>query len=168
MAEYISDRAAARIDGRTILVAEPAGDRPPFPLLDWMLSIDFNTAGEEQVTNEYEGYLWSKRFFDQLEATIGPDALRRAMTAVVPLQAGTVGVRRFMDAVDDPGGIRRTTCSSATSSRPNASLRSATAAPPATARRPLAPELRPKRLSSRRTSSPPSASSSSTGSSPPL
>jgi hypothetical protein len=105
MAEYISDRAAARIDGRLIPVAEPAGDRPPFPLLDWMLTIDFNSAEEEQITNEYQGYVWSRRFFEQLEATIGPDALRQTIAAVVPLQAGTVGVRRFMDAVDDAGGV---------------------------------------------------------------
>jgi hypothetical protein len=88
-----------------IPVAEPAGDRPPFPLLDWMLTIDFNSAEEEQITNEYQGYVWSRRFFEQLEATIGPDALRRTIAAVVPLQAGTVGVRRFMDAVDDAGGV---------------------------------------------------------------
>ena len=105
MAEYISDRAAARIDGRIIPVAEPAGDRPPFPLLDWMLTIDFNSAEEEQITAEYEGYVWSRRFFEQLEATVGPDALRRTMAAVAPLQPGTVGVRRFMDAVDDAGGV---------------------------------------------------------------
>ena len=104
MAEYIADRAAARIDGRIIPVAEPAGDRPPFPLLDWMLTIDFNSAEDEQITAEYEGYVWSRRFFEQLEATIGPDVLRRTMAAVVPLQPGTVGVRRFMDAVDDAGG----------------------------------------------------------------
>ena len=105
MAEYISDRAAARIDGRLLPVVEPAGDRPPFPLLDWMLTIDFNSAEEEQITTEYEGYVWSRRFFEQLEATVGPDALRRTMAAVVPLQPGTVGVRRFMDAVDDAGGV---------------------------------------------------------------
>jgi hypothetical protein len=105
MAEYISDRAAARIDGRIIPVAEPAGDRPPFPLLDWMLTIDFNSAEEEQISNEYEGYVWSRRFFEQLEATVGRDALRRTMAAVVPLQPGTVGVRRFMDAVDEAGGV---------------------------------------------------------------
>ena len=105
MAEYVSDRAAARIDGRDFPVAEPAGDRPPFPLLDWMLTIDFNSAEEEQINAEYEGYVWSRRFFEQLEATVGPDALRRAMAAVAALQPGTVGVRRFMDAVDDPGGV---------------------------------------------------------------
>jgi hypothetical protein len=104
MAEYISDRAAARIDGRTIPVAEPAGDSPPFSLLDWMLTIDFNSAEEEQITAEYEGYIWSRRFFEQLEATVGPDALRRTIAAVAPLQPGTIGVRRFMDAVDDAGG----------------------------------------------------------------
>ena len=104
MAEYISDRAAARIHGRIIPVAEPAGDRPPFPLLDWMLTIDFNSAEDEQITAEYEGYVWSRRFFEQLEATVGPDALRRTMAAVAPLQPGTVGVRRWMDAVDDAGG----------------------------------------------------------------
>jgi hypothetical protein len=103
MAEYISDRAAARIDGRPFPMAEAAGDRPPFPLLDWMLTIDFATASDEQITNEYEGYYWSLRFVEQLEATIGPEALKRAMAIVVPLQAGTVGVRRFMDAIDDAG-----------------------------------------------------------------
>ena len=105
MAEYISDRAVARIDGRIIPVAEPAGDRPPFPLLDWMLTIDFNSAEEEQISNEYEGYVWSRRFFEQLEATVGPDPLRRTIATVAPLQPGTVGVRRFMDAVDDAGGV---------------------------------------------------------------
>ena len=103
MAEYISDRASARIDGRSFPVTEPAADRPPFPLLDWMLTIDFATAEEQDIRSEYEGYYWSKRFFDQLEATIGPDALKRTMAAVVPLQSGTVGVRRFMDALDDAG-----------------------------------------------------------------
>ncbi|HEV8574966.1 MAG TPA: hypothetical protein VGR43_09695, partial [Dehalococcoidia bacterium] len=103
MAEYISDRAAARIDGRSFPVSEPAGDRPPFPLLDWVLGIDFETAEEQAIVNEYEGYYWSKRFLDQLEATVGADALKRTMAAVVPLQAGTVGVRRFMDALDEAG-----------------------------------------------------------------
>lgn len=101
MAEYISDRAAARIDGRPLPAPEAAGDRPPYPLLDWTLTIDLNTAEEEQITSEYEGYYWSQRFFEQLEATVGPEAVRRTMAAVVPLQAGTVGVRRFIDAVDE-------------------------------------------------------------------
>lgn len=103
MAEYISDRAAARIDGRPLPAPETAGDRPPYPLLDWTIPIDLNTAEEEQITNEYEGYYWSQRFFEQLEATVGPEAVRRMMAAVVPLQAGTVGVRRFIDAVDEAG-----------------------------------------------------------------
>ena len=101
MAEYISDRAAARIDGRPLPAPEAAGDRPPYPLLDWTIPIDLNTAEEEQITSEYEGYYWSQRFFEQLEATVGPEAVRRTMAAVVPLQAGTVGVRRFIDAVDE-------------------------------------------------------------------
>jgi hypothetical protein len=103
MAEYISDRAAARIDGQPLPVPEPVGDRPPYPLLDWTLAIDLNTAEEEQITSEYEGYYWSQRFFEQLEATVGSEAVRRTMAAVVPLQAGTVGGRRFIDAVDEAG-----------------------------------------------------------------
>ena len=103
MAEYISDRAAARINGRPLPAPEAAGDRPPYPLLDWTIPIDLNTAEEEQITSEYEGYYWSQRFFEQLEATVGPDAVRRTMAAVIPLQAGTVGVRRFIDAVDEAG-----------------------------------------------------------------
>jgi hypothetical protein len=103
MAEYISERASTHLDGRELPVIEPAHDRPPFPLLDWLLTIDFNTAEEEQIQSEYEGYYWSERFFEQLEATIGADALERALAVVVPLPAGTVGVRRFMDALDEVG-----------------------------------------------------------------
>ena len=104
MAEYISARASAKLDGRDLPTVKLAHDRPPFALQDWLLTIDFNTAEEEQIQNEYEGYYWSERFFEQLEATIGADALKRALAIVVPLPAGTVGVRRFMDAVDDAGG----------------------------------------------------------------
>jgi len=104
MAEYISARASAKLDGRDLPTVKLAHDRPPFALQDWLLTIDFNTAEEEQIQNEYEGYYWSERFFEQFEATIGADALKRALATVVPLPAGTVGVRRFMDAVDDAGG----------------------------------------------------------------
>jgi len=104
MAEYISARASARLDGGELPAVGPTDDRPPFPLLDWLLTIDFNTAEEEQIQSEYEGYFWSERFFEQLEATIGADALKRALGVVVPLPAGTVGVRRFMDAMDEVGG----------------------------------------------------------------
>ncbi len=103
MAEYISDRAAARIDGRPLPTPETADDRPPYPLLDWTLTIDLNTAEEEQITSEYKGYYWSQRFFEQLETTVGSEAVRRTMAAVVPLRAGTVGVRRFIDGVDEAG-----------------------------------------------------------------
>lgn len=103
MAEYISNRASARIDGRPLPVVEPADDYAPFPLLDWMLAVDLTTAEEQAIYEVYEGYYWSERFFEQLEAYVGSDAVERTMAAVVPLPAGTVGVRRFMDALDDSG-----------------------------------------------------------------
>jgi hypothetical protein len=103
MAEYISNRASARIDGRPLPVVEPANDYAPFPLLDWMITVDLTTAEEQDIYEVYEGYYWSERFFEQLEATVGADAVKRTMAAVVPVQAGTVGVRGFMDALDDTG-----------------------------------------------------------------
>jgi hypothetical protein len=103
MAEYISNRASARIDGRPFPAPEPAGDRPPFPLLDWLLTVDLTAAEEQDIREVYEGYYWSERFFEQLEATVGAGALRQTIATVVPLQAGTVGVRRFMDALDEAG-----------------------------------------------------------------
>lgn len=106
VAEFISDRASARIDGRPLPAVEPAGDSPPFALLDWTISVDLETAEEELMVREYEGYYWSNRFFQQLEATVGADALKRTIVAVVPLPDGSVGVRRFMDALDDAGGVQ--------------------------------------------------------------
>ena len=103
MSEYISYRASRLIDGRSYPVVEPAGDRPPFPLLDWLLTVELTQASEEEVQTVYEGYYWSERFFEQLEATVGRDALKRSIAAVVPAPAGTVGVRRFMDALDESG-----------------------------------------------------------------
>jgi hypothetical protein len=103
MAEYVSERATARIHGRTLAPAELANDTPPYPLQEWLLGIDFIEGQEEEMRREHEGYYWSLRFFEQLEAMVGQDAIKRALATVVPLQEGQVGVRRFMDALDDAG-----------------------------------------------------------------
>lgn len=106
MAEYISDRASAQTDGRALPALEVTDERPPYPLLEWLLTIDMVTAEEEAIVAEYEGYYWSRRFFEELEAIVGRDSVTRTLAAVVPMQAGTVGVRRFMDSLDDAGAAK--------------------------------------------------------------
>jgi hypothetical protein len=103
MSEYVSYRASRLIEGRSYPAVQLAGDRPPFPLLDWLITVELTQASEEEVQAVYEGYYWSERLFEQLEAAVGRDALKRTMVSVVPAPAGTVGVRRFIDALDEAG-----------------------------------------------------------------